>query len=299
MARIPRRPAELVGQVFFARDAVRRGLLTKNDLRSSAWRQVLHNVYADSRIEITHLTRCRAAASWLFPPGCTLAGRSAVAMLGGPTPGPHEPVEVLVEPASRFGPLTGLLIHVSGWRDGDVQRVDGMPVTTGIRTCWDLACWLDTVEAVALIDALLHRHAVHADDLTVYLARRRNQRGARRFAEALSLVDAGAESLPESRLRVRLVRAGLPRPVTQHVVTRNGQFVARVDLAWPDLKVAVEYDGIWHHDPEQFHRDRQRLNHLLGDDWLVLHVTSKRMREDFDGVLTEIRSALRSRHSSH
>ncbi|MGW1060246.1 endonuclease domain-containing protein [Micromonospora rubida] len=299
MARIPRRPAELVGQVFFARDAVRRGLLSKNDLRSSAWRQVLHNVYADARIEITHLTRCRAAASWLFPPGCAVAGRSAVAVLGGPTPGPHEPVEVLVHPSSRFGPLAGLLIHVAEWREGEVRLIDGMSVTTGARTCWDLACWLDTVEAVALIDTLLHNQVVHSADLTAYLARRRGQRGARKFAEALSLVDAGAESLPESRLRVRLVRAGLPQPVTQHVVTRNGRFVARVDLAWPDLKVAVEYDGLWHHDPDQFHRDRKRLNHLLGDGWIVLHVTSKRMKEDFDGVLTEIRSALHSRLSPH
>ncbi|WP_124818888.1 hypothetical protein [Micromonospora ureilytica] len=109
------------------------------------------------------------------------------------------------------------------------------------------------------------------------------------------LADAAAESIPESRLRVRIVLAGVPTPVTQFVVERNGMFVARLDLAWPHLKVAVEYDGLWHDDPEQFHRDRRRLNRLLGEDWIVLHVTAKRFREDFDGFLAEVRAALRAR----
>jgi very-short-patch-repair endonuclease len=187
---------------------------------------------------------------------------------------------------------------VAQWREDDILRIERMPVTSATRTCWDLACWLDAVEAVALIDSLLQRRAVQPAELTAYLARRRGDRGARRFAEALTLVDGGAESLPESRLRVRLVRAGLPRPVTQHVITRAGRFVARVDLAWPDLKVAVEYDGQWHDDPAQFHRDRQRLNQIVGDGWIVLHVTSKRMREDIDGVVAEIRSALATRRAT-
>ncbi|MEV0004995.1 hypothetical protein AB0H28_22300 [Micromonospora sp. NPDC050980] len=295
MSRDPRRPAELIGKVFFARDAVNRGLLTRNDLRSSAWQHVFHNVYADAGLEISHVTRCWAAASWLLPPGCALAGRSAVALLGGPQPRPDEPVEVLVEPSARFGPVAGLRIHVARWEEGEVLRVDRMPVTTPTRTCWDLARWLDVVEAVAHVDALVHRGAADQAALQAFLARRGRARGARRFEEALHLVDGGAESLPESRLRVRLVRAGLPRPVTQHVISRNGRFVARVDLAWPALKVAVEYDGLWHHDIDQFHRDRRRLNQILGDDWIVLHVTSRRLAEDFDGILSEIRTALITR----
>ncbi|MEV0806110.1 DUF559 domain-containing protein [Micromonospora sp. NPDC050200] len=299
MARTPRRPAELVGRVFFAREAIHRGLLTKNDLRTSAWRKVFQNVYADARLEITHRTRCRAAASWLFPPGCAIAGRSAAAIHGAASPRPDDPVEVVVQPASRFGPLGGFVIHVARWREGEVQLLDGMVVTTPVRTCWDLACWFETIDAVALIDSLRHVGAVHLADLDRYLSERRGQRGWRRFAEAISLSDAGAESLPESRLRVRLVSAGLPRPVTQHVIRRAGRFVARVDLAWPELKIAIEYDGLWHDDPDQFHRDRQRLNKMLGDGWIVLHVTSKRMHEDFDGVLSEVRTALRSRTPQH
>ncbi|MER6592503.1 hypothetical protein ABT214_11725 [Micromonospora purpureochromogenes] len=269
--------------------------MTRGDLRSSAWRRVFHNVYADARLDLSHRSRCRAAASWLFPPGCAIAGRSAVALYGGASPRADDPVEVLVQPASRFGPLAGLLIHVAPWREGEVRLVDGCAVTTPVRTCWDLASWLDLVNAVALIDSLRHVGAVDLPELEHYLATRRGERGWRRFAQAVSLSDAGAESPPESHLRVRLVEAGLPRPVTQHVIERAGRFVARVDLAWPELKIAIEYDGLWHHDPDQFHRDRQRLNRMLGDDWIVLHVTSKRMREDFESFLTEVRTALTTR----
>ncbi|MFG3689926.1 hypothetical protein [Micromonospora sp. NPDC047740] len=74
-----------------------------------------------------------------------------------------------------------------------------------------------------------------------------------------------------------------------------GAFVARLDLAWPEFKVAVEYDGRWHDDPEQFHRDRRRLNRLLGAEWIVLHVTAKRLRDDFEGLPAEVRTALRAR----
>lgn len=64
------------------------------------------------------------------------------------------------------------------------------------------------------------------------------------------------------------------------------------DLAWPEFKVAVEYDGHWHADPEQLHRHRRRLNQLVGVGWTVLRVTSRRLRDDFGRVPREIRNAL-------
>jgi very-short-patch-repair endonuclease len=88
------------------------------------------------------------------------------------------------------------------------------------------------------------------------------------------------------------VLAGLPHPQAQFEVRVDGRFVARVDLAWPDRKVAVEYDGVWHADSAQVHRDRRRLNQLVSAGWTVLHVTSVRMHEDFPAVVAEIRAAL-------
>ncbi|MEV1146817.1 hypothetical protein AB0I76_24615, partial [Micromonospora sp. NPDC049799] len=197
--------------------------------------------------------------------------------------------------SSRIGPTAGLRIHRALVDRTEIVERAGVTVTTPARTCWDVARWLDVVEAVVIIDALLAARLTTMEALREYALARAGQRGWRAMLRAVDLADAGAESPQESRTRVTLVLAGLPRPRTQWVVTDRGRFVARLDLAWPEFKVAVEYDGLWHDEPGQFHRDRRRLNRLQGDDWIVLHVTSKRLREDLDGFLAEVRAALRSR----
>jgi very-short-patch-repair endonuclease len=66
-----------------------------------------------------------------------------------------------------------------------------------------------------------------------------------------------------------------------------------VDLAYPDLRVAVEYDGAWHAADRQFARDRRRLNRLTGAGWVVLHVTAADLR-DPAGVVAGVRGLLRA-----
>ncbi|MBA3292552.1 MAG: hypothetical protein H0T40_02165 [Geodermatophilaceae bacterium] len=82
--------------------------------------------------------------------------------------------------------------------------------------------------------------------------------GARQARVAAGLADGRAESPQESRRRVMLALAGL-YPVPQYEV-RDGadRFVARVDLAFVEARTAVEYEGSWHWEPGQLHRDRQR-----------------------------------------
>lgn len=291
----PRRPARLQGRVFRGSHAVADGLITPAELRSSAWRPLFRDVYADARLEVTHRARCAAAAQLVLPPGVVIAGRSAASLYGATSIAGEAPIDVLVPSGQRFGPVSGLVVHAGAIDGADIALRQGIPLTTPTRTCWDLAQWLPTEEAVAIVDRLAHMHLVALAPLRANARERVGDRGWKRMVRVAELADAGAESTPESRLRVRIVLAGVPTPVTQFVVERDGRFVARLDLAWPHLKVAVEYDGLWHDDPEQFHRDRRRLNRLLGEDWIVLHVTAKRFREDFDGFLAELRRALRSR----
>jgi very-short-patch-repair endonuclease len=73
----------------------------------------------------------------------------------------------------------------------------------------------------------------------------------------------------------------------------DGRFVARVDFAWPDLKLAVEYDGLWHAEPGQFARDRRRLNLLREAGWRVVFVTAADMQWP-DQVVIRIATALSS-----
>jgi very-short-patch-repair endonuclease len=293
----PRRPAPLRGRIFRGSQAIASGLLTRNELRSTAWRPLFRDVYADAGLTVSHRTRCTAAARLLLPPGAALAGRAAAALFGAGTVETTDPLDVVVPAGTRFGPVAGLRVHNVRLDPGDTLDRAGIPVTSPLRTCWDLACWLDAVEAVTVIDPMIAGRLVTASGLRDYALDRAGRRGWRRTVRAANLADGGAESPPESRLRVRLVLAGLPRPRTQYVITRDGRFVARVDLAWPEFRIAIEYDGMWHHDPAQFHRDRRRLNQILGEDWLVLHVTARRLREDFEGFLREVRDALRTRRA--
>jgi very-short-patch-repair endonuclease len=71
-----------------------------------------------------------------------------------------------------------------------------------------------------------------------------------------------------------MARAGLPSPVAQYRVFDDDGFVGRVDFAFPDQRIAVEYDGLWHAEPGQFAKDRRRLNRLTAAGWRVVFVTA-------------------------
>jgi very-short-patch-repair endonuclease len=297
MRATPRRPPELKGKIFRGSDAVGAGLLSKDDLRSRAWRKLFRGVYADARIPHVggYRQRCLAASWYVVPKQAAIAGRSAAWLLGVTLAGDADPIEVVAPWDARFGPVEGLRIHVADLPEDDVQVVEGIRRTGALRTCWDLAQWLSLPDAVAYLDIMIARRFVSAAALTGYARARAGRRGWRKLLRAVSLTDPAAESPQESRLRVRLVLAGLPKPVSQHVIENDGRFMGRVDLAWPDLRVAVEYDGAWHSDPGQLDTDRARLNRLVTTDgWIVLHVTRRRVREDFEGFVQEVQSALRS-----
>jgi very-short-patch-repair endonuclease len=294
----PRRPPELTGRIFRGRDAIRAGLLTRDNLRGRAWRKVFRDVYADARLACSLRKRCLAATWYLMPPEAAVAGRSAARLYGIRLGGESDPIEVVTPPAARFGPIEGLKVHLADLSEDDVRVIDGVRLTSPSRTGWDLVQWLSLPDAVAYLDVMIARRLVTAAALTDYARQRAGQRGWRKLLRAVSLADPAAESPQESRLRVRLVQAGLPKPVSQHVIERAGSFVGRVDLAWPELRIAVEYDGRWHASPDQLDRDRARLNRLVTTDgWIILHVTARRLHDDFDGVVAEVRAAMHAQRS--
>ncbi|WP_243709744.1 endonuclease domain-containing protein [Micromonospora sp. 15K316] len=170
-----------------------------------------------------------------------------------------------------------------------------LPRTSPAQAAWETAVWLEPVRAVGIVDTLLAGGLTEPDELAAIADANAGRPGAQRARWVFGLADGRAQSPPESHLRVRLVLAGLPRPVAQHPVRLPSGLILHPDLAWPQLRVAIEYDGQWHADPERLHTDRKRLNQLVAAGWLVLHVTSRRMHNDFAGVLREVRAALAAR----
>ncbi|PWW22861.1 T/G mismatch-specific endonuclease [Geodermatophilus normandii] len=287
----PRRPAVLRGRVFRARDVLAAGLLSPSALRSSAWRRLYRGVYADAELPDDPDLRI-SGACLLVPAAAVFSGRTA-AHLHGATElaDAATPVEVSVPPGVRFGPIAGLRVRRTVLPSSDVTVAGRRPCTTGTRTALDIARTEPLVEAVAALDVLLARGVVDRAGLRRSLDAMPSPRGARRAARAVVLADPRAESLPESRVRVVLACAGLDAVPQYTVRDADGGFVARVDLAFPEYRLAVEYDGVWHGSPGQLGRDRRRLNRLTASGWRVVFVTAADLR-DPDALVARVTAAL-------
>lgn len=268
-------------------------MLTRGQLESQAWRPVLRGVYADATVEVTHGLYV-AAARLLMPKQAAIAGRSAAWVYGADDViSVDDPVEVVVPILHRFGPVAGIDVRtvadlpaaaVRGWKGGQI--------TTPVRTAADIARWApNVVEAVVRLDILMARGVLRPGRVDDCAARVAGGRGSRQARRALELADSRSESPQESRLRVRMVLAGLPPPVPQFEVRDRGRFVARVDLAYPEAKLAIEYDGRWHGATGQLGRDRRRLNALVAAGWRVIHVTAADLHH-LEEVIAAIRAAL-------
>ncbi|RAM37136.1 endonuclease domain-containing protein [Arthrobacter globiformis] len=119
-------------------------------------------------------------------------------------------------------------------------------------------------------------------------------RGIRKARFALDMIRVGADSAPETMMRLALVRAGLPEP-TLNVVLRNrmGHPVVWPDAAYPELRIALQYDGAHHGGLEQYRRDikRQGLTESLG--WHELRVQSSDLEGDRPFIVEKVRAVLR------
>jgi very-short-patch-repair endonuclease len=286
----PHRPLVLHGCVFRANDVVRDGVLTPDALRSSAWRRLFRGVYADAELPDSLAVRVRGARL-LMPPSAVFSGRTAAHLHGATELGDlRGPVEISVPADVRFGPIAGMRIRRVLLPSADVATVGGWRCTTGLRTALDIARWEPLAEAVAALDVLLARVVVGKGELDE-AAQRSAGRGARRIRQAVGLSDSRAESQPESRLRVLLALAGLFPDVQYTVRDAASGFVARVDLAFHEQRIAIEYDGAWHGERGQFVKDRRRLNRLVAAGWTVLHVTAADLRHP-DALIARIKALL-------
>ncbi len=158
----------------------------------------------------------------------------------------------------------------------DVATRHGFTVTTPSRTLVDLAVRLSLPRLVAVGDDFLARGLISQRSLDEVLGRSVGQRGVRRARQALSILDARAESPRESMVRALLIERGYRCPVPQFEVRdSSGRFIARVDLAYVDEKIAIEYDGEHHLSRERQAKDAWRLGDLGAQGWLVVTVVSE------------------------
>jgi hypothetical protein len=275
---------------FVGSAAVAAGLVTPAQLRGPRFRRLFRGIYLEGSATVDHLTLCRAAAL-VLPPGAALSHRSAALVYNANVLARNQPVEVTAPAGLR--PQAGMRVRRSALGPGDVVRRDGLPVTAPLRTAFDLARGRDLVTSVVGVDALLYRGVVRPDRLSAYASEHATWSGARAALRAISLARPFVESPMETRLRLIPVLGGLPEPVVQYdVFDRDHRVVARLDLAYPEKRLALEYDGDHHRERDTFRRDAVRLNrlHLMG--WTVLRFTADDVLRHPARVLAVVRASL-------
>jgi G:T-mismatch repair DNA endonuclease (very short patch repair protein) len=249
----------------------------------------VQGVYADPGLPLDHRLRCRGVAL-LLPSGFAVGGYSAAGWYGAPFAGALDPVTVVGPADSEWKGPRGVRVHRSQVHLDVVGGADDVPVTSALRTAWDTAALEATGTAVAALDAMVRAGTVFLPQMERLISASPRTWGLTRVRRAVGLVDPRAESPPESRVRVALVLAGLA-PVPQYEVHEAGQRLGRVDLAFPEARIAVEYEGAYHFEDDQIVRDDARYARLREAGWTVIRVSAADLR-DLNAVVARVRSAL-------
>ncbi len=256
--------------VFLGSEAIARGSLTRGQLRWN-YRQIHRDVYLPKNA--LRSLRDNIYAAWLWSGRrAIVAGRAAAALHGAKWVDDFAPIEI-VGPFNH--PPPGIIVRRERISEEDLVELGGLVVTNPARTAFDLARHLPRGIAVAHLDALSAATGLTAADAAPLITHRKRARGVRQCQAALSLMDGGAQSPKESWLRLVLIDAGLPRPVTQIKVT-DGHLVAYLDMGWDGPMVAVEYDGDQHRtDRRQYVKDIRRAEMVSRLGWHVIRVINE------------------------
>lgn len=276
-------------------DAIALGLTAKqidHRLARGRWARIHPGVYRIAGCPETELQTLAAATLWTGGAASHLSAGS----LHGLIAEPGRP-QVTVR-RSTSGRRPGVTVHrLADLDSGDLTRREGILCTNPTRTCIDLGACMSEARLERVIDRALHHGLTHIDRLALRLLQlgRSGRPGTVRVRSVLRRLDPGlapSESELESLLIQVLRRHGLPDPVRQHRVEVGGRRF-RLDLCYPERRIALESDGFAHHGHrEAFEHDRVRQNLLVLAGWRVLRFTWRQICADPTDVANQVRNAL-------
>lgn len=266
--------------------AVAAGLVTPKELRGPRFRRLFRDTYVLATVKVD--PALLAVAAFVATGGRgVLAGFSAAELLGASCGPLDAPVEIIA-PGLRARP--GLRVRHDVLPAGEVVDVEGVPVTDHRRTAFDLGRRPPLVEAVVAIDALSRVGEFAPGELIRVGYDHLGAPGSRLLVQAIPLATPLSGSPMETRIRLALHRAGLPAPVLQHPV---GPYA--LDLAYPGILLAVEYDGREHLTPERARHDLRRQAALTAAGWTVLRFSAWEVMNRPGWVARQVRAELARR----
>jgi very-short-patch-repair endonuclease len=267
----------------------------KSRLLTGRWTAPFRGVYRIAGVpeswRATVLAACWAAH------GLAVASHRSAAVLWDLPGGRRDQVEITCHRWKR-GKARGLVVHETLLLTSeDIRTVDGIPTASIEQTLLGLAAVCAPILETA-VDRALHKKLTTIPDLEQFVNQKgkqgRNGVGVlRALVRDLDPLAGVPESAMETKLKQLLRRHGLPSPEFQYEIWHNGRFVARVDAAYPEHRIAIEYDSYEHHiGKEAIDRDTERRARLSRIDWETITFTAAAIRNNGGEQLEALRNRL-------
>lgn len=239
--------------------------------------------------------RCEQYSARLRP-GQFFSHATALARFGAPLPFGTDPLilHVSAHRPQHEPRAAGVIGHRLGRRVPAVWQVHGIPFENPVRAWRQVGASWHHDDLVAAGDFLVGRGGLATLEQLAVEIELHAARGRATLTRALRDIRPRSESSEETRLRLTLQRAGLPEPeLNKELRSSSGEFVARLDLAYPRWRVASEYDGRQHaFDERQFARDADRWNAIRECGWDHVRILRHHLRDGGRPAVRMVRSAL-------
>ncbi|WP_248759640.1 DUF559 domain-containing protein [Pseudarthrobacter sp. SSS035] len=297
-------PDHLTSVPFTVHEA-RAANLSSGRLRSSDLASAGRLLYLPTGwdFEIRGLARALSAAT----PGAWISHLTAAVVLGLWLPSWFRDCrELHLSKPRNLPPVRreGVVGHTVLAFDGEVMVLDGMRISTPARTWLDLASLIPLEDLVAVGDQLIRqpRPGLEArlapwstlPELHEMLKRHPKLKGIVKAREAAELIRSGADSAPETFLRLALTSAGLPEPELQLRIVESDPYSPAADLGYRAQRIAIQYDGGHHLTREQQSRDNRRDELFNAAGWRYFKFNGDDLAHDFRRAVNQVRLALQS-----
>jgi hypothetical protein len=298
-------PAHLSSVPFTVHEA-RAASLTNGRLRSSDLASAGRLLYlpAGWEFELPGLARALSAAT----PGAWISHVTAAVLWGLWLPGWLQDCRDLhLSKPKALPPVrrAGVVGHTVLAFDDETMVWEGMRISTPGRTWLDLARQLPLEHLVAVADQLIRQPRpgleLRTEPWTTVEALRQmlnhhpKMQGIVKARAAVELARVGADSAPETFLRLALTEAGLPEPELQLQVVPEDPYSPAADMGYRRQRIAIQYDGGHHLTREQQSRDNRRDQVFSTAGWRYFKFNADDLARDFRRAVTQVRLALTSR----
>lgn len=278
--------------------------LRRSRLRGADLQHPFHGV-TSVELDVSMASGLCLAYEPLLLPGQFFSHVTAALLYGTPLPADIDTRRLDVAVLDPRTPPRGRGVRPHRVTGVDVLLRDGMPVVAPADVWCQLAPILRREDLVAVGDHLVTGRRVRGirkpalvtvAQLRGAAFRHRGKRGARTASWALERVRSGADSRPETRLRLLLVSAGLPEPELDLGIDVGGGVLLHPDLAYSRWKVALEYEGDIHRtDAVLWRRDIERRELCEAAGWRVIRVTADNVFHEPESFLDRVRRVLAAR----